>query len=83
MTPRETQVLQLILRGKTNNEICNDLDLQPGTVKTYLRNLFKEFGAKSRLELAVKAVEAGHFVYKVQDNPQPPEPLTVMGVRLS
>jgi DNA-binding NarL/FixJ family response regulator len=59
MTERENQVLQLILKGKTNKEICFDLGISAGTVKTHLRSLFKEFDAESRLELALKAIEKG------------------------
>jgi DNA-binding CsgD family transcriptional regulator len=59
MTKRENDVLQLILKGKRNSEICRELGLAPGTVKTHLQNLFKEFGVRTRLELALKAVERG------------------------
>ncbi|MBI4160425.1 MAG: response regulator transcription factor [Candidatus Yanofskybacteria bacterium] len=58
-TTRETQILDLITKGKTNKEIANQLDLTEGSVKVYLSKIFKKFGASNRLELALAASQAG------------------------
>lgn len=59
LSEREQQVLNLILKGKKNSEICAETGLAMGTVKTHLNNLYNKFNVRSRLELALKAVESG------------------------
>jgi DNA-binding NarL/FixJ family response regulator len=59
LSQREQQVLDLILKGRKNKEICADTGLAMGTVKTHLNNLYNKFNVHSRLELALKAVESG------------------------
>ena len=59
LTKREQQVLDLILKGKKNKEICAELDLAAGTVKTHLHNIYKHYGVDTRLQLALKVIELG------------------------
>ena len=51
LTPREQEVLQLILSGKSNREIAGALFISESTVKTHARNIFSKYDVGSRAEL--------------------------------
>ncbi|NLD99315.1 MAG: helix-turn-helix transcriptional regulator, partial [Fibrobacter sp.] len=51
LTPREQEVLQLILSGKSNREIAGTLFISESTVKTHTRNIFSKYDVGSRAEL--------------------------------
>jgi DNA-binding NarL/FixJ family response regulator len=55
LTPRETEVLQLIGLGLTNRDIAEKLYISEGTVKTHVTHLFNRLGFKNRTQLAVFA----------------------------
>ena len=55
LTPRQRDVLECILQGRSNKEIGRELDIAEGTVKIYLAALFAHFGAHNRTELATRA----------------------------
>ena len=40
ITPRDEQVLQLLMEGCSNKEIASQLNISPRTVKQHLRTLF-------------------------------------------
>lgn len=48
LTPRQRDVLALLLRGHSNKEIARDLDLGHGTVKIHLAALFRHLGVRNR-----------------------------------
>lgn len=50
-SPREQDVIALILAGYTEGQMAETLFLTVGTVKTYKRNIFKKLGIHSRREL--------------------------------
>lgn len=52
LTTREDQVLDLILLGRTNNDIAQELGLSPNTVRVHLRNLSLKLNLKDRNEIA-------------------------------
>lgn len=47
LTPREVQVLQLILNQYLTNEIAQELNTSPFTIKTHRRNIFKKLGIRN------------------------------------
>lgn len=51
LTPREQEVLQQILLGKSNREIAETLFISENTVKTHIRNIFSKYDVGSRAEL--------------------------------
>ncbi|KQT11612.1 hypothetical protein ASG30_07025 [Ramlibacter sp. Leaf400] len=51
LSPREIEILNLVLQGKTNQEIVVDTGLKLGTVKNYISGLFVVFGVPSRSKL--------------------------------
>ena len=48
LTPRQREVLKLLVQGKSNKEIARTLSLGEGTVKVHMSALFRSLGANSR-----------------------------------
>lgn len=61
LSEREIEVLQLIAKGLTNQEISNKLFISIHTVKTHTRNIYSKLGAHHRTEAVVKAKAFGIF----------------------
>jgi DNA-binding NarL/FixJ family response regulator len=53
LTPRQREVLQLLVQGKSNKEIARSLTLGEGTVKIHLASLFRNLGVNNRSAAAV------------------------------
>jgi len=56
VTPRDQQVLNLLLQGCSNKEIAGQLQISPRTVKQHLRTLFLRAGireCRKRVKLAI------------------------------
>lgn len=51
LTAREEEVLQLILKGKTNDDISLELSISKNTVKTHVRNILAKYEVVNRTEL--------------------------------
>ncbi len=56
LTDRESEILHLIVEGKGNKEIAAQLRLAEGTVKNYVSRILEKLNARTRTELAVKAL---------------------------
>jgi DNA-binding NarL/FixJ family response regulator len=59
LTPREREVLNLVVAGYANKEIARTCAVSEETVKHHLTRIFDKVGASNRLELAVLAKESG------------------------
>ena len=59
LTPREREVLGLVVAGHTNREIATTFSVSEETVKHHLTRMFDKVGASNRLELAMKATKSG------------------------
>jgi LuxR family maltose regulon positive regulatory protein len=55
LTPREIEVLNLIMAGLTNPEIAGQLVISAETVKKHAGNIYAKLGVKNRTEAAAKA----------------------------
>jgi DNA-binding NarL/FixJ family response regulator len=55
LTQREKEVLQLIAEGKGNKEIADLLYISTETVKSHVKNIFKKFGVKNRVQATAEA----------------------------
>lgn len=53
LTPRESQVLELVSQGLRNREIAAALGIRPGTVKIHLKHIFEKTGIHGRYSLAL------------------------------
>ena len=59
LTPRQSDVLNLLLAGKSNKVICRELDLAEGTVKIHVAAVLRALNAANRLEAVVAAQRLG------------------------
>lgn len=59
LSETETRILELLLAGRTNNEIAQLVYLSPSTVKHQVSALMEKLGATNRVTLAIRARELG------------------------
>ena len=57
LTPREQEVLLLILKGMQNKQIARELGISPETVKFYCRHINRKLGTESRAQLIAHVLE--------------------------
>jgi DNA-binding NarL/FixJ family response regulator len=62
LTEREREVLGLVGRGLSNEEIARELFISPATARTYVSRLLTKLGARDRARLVVLAYETGLVV---------------------
>ena len=64
VTPRDRQVLNLLVQGCSNKEIAGQLQISPRTVKQHLRTLFLRAGireGRKRVKLAIAMFAKAEF----------------------
>ena len=59
LTPRELEVLRMIVDGKSNKEIATVLDLSANTIAVHRANIMNALGIHKTAELVVYAIRAG------------------------
>ena len=59
LTARESEVLALVARGKSNREIAGMLSISEKTVKNHVSNLLRKLGADRRTQAAIWAISQG------------------------
>jgi DNA-binding NarL/FixJ family response regulator len=59
LTDRQAQVLALMVRGLSNRDIADQLDLSEGTVKIHATAVFKALGVNSRTQALVAVSRYG------------------------
>lgn len=59
LSERELEVLQHLVRGKSNKEIASTLSIAEGTVKNHMTNILGKLGVLDRTQAALKAKELG------------------------
>jgi DNA-binding NarL/FixJ family response regulator len=57
LSPRERQVLDLIMTARSNREIAVELGIEERTVKAYVANLLRKTGSDNRVSLSVHAMQ--------------------------
>jgi DNA-binding NarL/FixJ family response regulator len=59
ITPRQSDVLALLLAGKSNKLICRELNLAEGTVKIHVAAVLKALNVNSRVQAVIAAARLG------------------------
>ena len=57
LTPRELDVLRLMVEGKNNAEIAEELVVEPSTIKTHVSNILSKLGVSNRVKAVRVAIE--------------------------
>lgn len=57
LSPREQQVMDLVIQGFSNRDIAEALQVTESTVKKYVYEVFNKTGASSRVELVLRAFQ--------------------------
>ena len=56
LTDKERQVKELLISGKSNKEIANELFISLHTVKTHIEHIYYKYNVHSRIELILKNI---------------------------
>jgi DNA-binding NarL/FixJ family response regulator len=59
LTEREREVLDLVVRGRSNEDIAEQLHISPATAKTHVSRILSKVGARDRAMLIIMAYESG------------------------
>jgi DNA-binding NarL/FixJ family response regulator len=59
LSARQADVLACLLRGMSNKQICRDLDLAEGTVKSHVSAIYRALDVSSRAQAVVEASRRG------------------------
>ena len=66
LSPRETEILELLCEGLANKEIAERLDISTETVRVHLKNVYEKLHVRSRTEAAMKFRDfrdAGNWIF--------------------
>jgi DNA-binding NarL/FixJ family response regulator len=69
LSDRELDVLRLVARGRSNDEITKLLFISEATVKTHIGRIFSKLGLRDRAQAVVAAYEAGLVRVGESDEP--------------
>ena len=69
LSPRQAEVIQRILSGRSDKQIAKDLQISVPTVRTHLNRAFLRFGVQDRIELVIHVF--GKFREICRTNSQP------------
>lgn len=73
MTKREQEVLESLIRGKTNKAIAIELKISEYTVRDHISSLFRQLNVSTRSQLTARAFMARQALLTISsdDNPLP------------
>lgn len=58
LTPREKEVMRMIIDGKSNKEMARIIDISPRTIEVHRGNVMRKSGAKNAADLVRMAMES-------------------------
>lgn len=56
LTKREKEVISILIKGKSNEQIAKNLHVSVNTIRTHLSSSFKKLNVKNRTELVIKYI---------------------------
>lgn len=73
LSPREREVMELVIAGRMNKQIAGDLGISEKTVKAHRGRVMAKFGARSVAELVKLCAELGIATRPALRKPRPPD----------
>jgi DNA-binding NarL/FixJ family response regulator len=65
LTPRQMEVMQMLLLGLSNKRICRQLGISENTVKVHMTAVLRALGAENRTQAVLNAAQLGIRVQRV------------------
>lgn len=59
LSPRQREVLRLLVAGKSNKGICRELGLSESTIKTHVAEVFRRMGVSTRTQAVIAVAQRG------------------------
>lgn len=59
LSPREVEVMGLMVRGRSNKQIAAELQIAEDTAKNHVKNILRKLGAQDRTHAATEAIQRG------------------------
>ena len=59
LSEREIEIIRLVAKGFSNDELAERLHLSPDTIKVHLRHVYEKLGVESRVEAVTEAMRTG------------------------
>jgi DNA-binding NarL/FixJ family response regulator len=72
LSRRESDVLQLVVHGRSNQEIAETLFLSINSVKSYIRSAYRKIDANSRSQAAIWGIQHGFAPLTEDEEPRDP-----------
>lgn len=69
LTPREVQIAELVCQGLRHGHIAGQLNIQPGTVKTHIRNIYRKVKVKNKMNMLLRFVSEARGASDGRDGP--------------
>ncbi len=69
LTPRESEVIELVCRGLSNEEIGRELYVSMNTIKTYTRAAYRKMGVDTRARAVIWGLQHGYGLTPVGPRP--------------
>ena len=72
MTERELQIARSVCRGFSNQQIADELEIQEGTIKTHMRNIYRKTWVNNKITMLLRFVEAVNTLSPLSPGDQRP-----------
>jgi DNA-binding CsgD family transcriptional regulator len=69
LTPREMEILQLVLEGRTNRSIAATFDISEKTVEFHLSHIYTKIGLRTRMLAGIWAMQQGISTTEAREVP--------------
>lgn len=70
LTPREKQIAQLVCQqGLRSGAIAKMLRIEPGTVKTHIRNIYRKLHVKNKIQMLLEFVRFARILTAERETP--------------
>ena len=66
LTHRELEILQMVIKGKTNRAIASEMYISERTVEFHLDNIYTKTGVRTRLMAGIWAIQQGIAEHTVE-----------------